>query len=275
MYVNERSGFDPLTDPYQGEFGGFGAGLSGGNPFETAQTAGLVSKDQLLASLTECAGRVVTTAIGSGRSAALDEAARCAWDQLWVIVSALPEAEREALLISITTDEAGNERSCSSALTSILGLPGEASAILCALGGDFWSRIRLRAGNELLAVWKARGGQRADADGGGWRVVDQTGTLIAVECDGDLVDPSVRCPWTVAGGGVEGGREPSRPRVRTAIARRSVAALRPVLTAKPLDQYKSGGEKPPWYKNKWVWIGGAVVLVGGTTAVVLARRRIG
>lgn len=51
-----------------------------------------------------------------------------------------------------------------------------------------------------------------------------------------------------------------------------------VLTAAPLTDeagdrdYKSGPQTP-WYKNKWIWIGGGVVLVGGVAAVVVSRRR--
>ena len=38
------------------------------------------------------------------------------------------------------------------------------------------------------------------------------------------------------------------------------------------DEYKSGSGTAPWYKNKWTYIIGGVVLVGGTAVVVIAKR---
>jgi hypothetical protein len=297
MYVKERAGYDVDTDPYAGVFGqivvgdghvgngggdyldpfyGFGANgpsLSGSNPFEVAQAAGLVSREQLTSAFTECAAQVAVAAIQGGRSAALDAAAECAWNQLWVIINAIPEPQREALLISINTTESGQERSCSSALASVLGIPGEIASILCVLGSGFWNRITRRTGDELLKIWKARGGRRPDAEGGGWRVVDPSGTLVAVDCDGSLFEPSVRCPWTVSGGGGGG--------TMVAKVKAISPAMRSMLTTigrgKPEDDSKdvekTGEPSSPWYKNKWLWIGVGAVAVAGTAGFVVMRRR--
>ncbi len=239
MYVNQRSGFDFVTDPYAGEFG--------------ALSDEMTSAAESLAS---CA----VEAIGSASAGAT-----CVWEKIKGIILAQPNAE--AILEAITNS------SCSSALSSI-GLPSEVSSAICVLGAQVWQRVQQMAADELYQLYRARGRERSPAEGGGFTLVDGAGTTVAVECpgviDGDgrptLFDPTGPCPASTVG------------KTLTIIAKKPVVSktmlpFRPVKTGD--STYKTddtGTAAKPWYKNKWVWIGAAVVLAGGTAAVVAVRR---
>ena len=265
VYVNARSGYDFLTDPYMGEFGALGA-----DPFTDPSrqvevgTGGGSSVDEsaLVDALVECAA----SGIRGGPGAVAD----CLWGKVRELLMTIPEVE--AALTMIVSS------SCSEAL-SALGLPSTASSAVCGLGADVWREVQRRARDELIAYREGRTSREArPVSEGGGTVIRVEGEEPRIACVADVEfgptvlgnpgDLAFRCP-----AGTGGVPQPGAPRIMAKLPSRTLSPMRLPFAqgAGTPDTYKSGA-KVPWYKNKWIWIGAAAVGLGATAIVVVRRR---
>lgn len=262
MYVNERSGFDFLTDPYQGEFGAL-----------SEDTTSAVA-----AALTPCAARALYD-----QSGAVD----CVWNALRGLIEASGDVQATLQMI-VSSD-------CATAL-AMLGLPSSVTSLVCAIPtiSSVWRAVQSRATSELSRIEGAvrsgeaeasynRGRDRTAAEGGGHTLVDAAGVEIAVRCPGYIKDIMYDAAGNIAGYAVqpEGDYPPgpcpqdARPKAGVAIVARPIVKTLPKLSfVRPgSSMYKADdATKVPWYKNKWFWIGTAAVLTVGGTVVVVSRR---
>ena len=120
MYVRERAGYDTITDPYAGTFGGLG----GDDGEEFGGTAELVE------------GAVISLAM----CAASRDPAGCIWNAIVALIEAQPDVQ--AILTTITAE------SCSAALTA-LGLSPDTVSLACLAGGSYWTAIQAKAQQKL------------------------------------------------------------------------------------------------------------------------------
>ena len=286
MYVNQRSGFDLVSDPYAGEFGAEGGpSLSPNNPFEQSG----FSVDSLISALTPCGITALLNPAG---------AADCAWNALRGVIEI--SADLPAILTTIIASD------CTTALTA-LGLPIEVTSIVSAIPtiGAVWSAFQAKARSELSRLQGAvaqvtyretydRGRDRTAAEGGGHTLVDASGTETGVWCPGYVQNIAYDANGDVAVLVMEmpkdypvGTRCPQdmKPRASTPTpvpgldwsrVKAKIFREPKVPLVRFVSKTDNGGAvvTKPWYKNKWVWIGAAVVLaVGGTAVVVVGRSR--
>lgn len=257
------------------DLAGLGAGEDGsGSGVSSAARA-------LVASLTPCALQAITDPSGAGN---------CAWNALRSLVEGLPDVQAGMSAIAYSD--------CASGLTA-LGLPLEVVSAVCAIPGvgTLWAAVQSRVKSELAriqgaakqAVYEAnygRGRDRTAAEGGGHTLVDESGAEIGVACPGYVKDiiydaagnasvyvldypkdypAGARCPES---------KTATKPGT-VAITPHTIVKQPPKLAfVRPGQDYKSGGTAAvPWYRNKWTWIGGTVLVVGGVTIAVASRRR--
>lgn len=265
MYVAQRAGYDVITDPYAGTFGALIQGRDAGDyeGFGSLDTAAII------AALTPCGITAISDPAAAGE---------CLWNAIQSIV-----ASDESLLTALTTSD------LTTALSAI-GLPSEAVSAAQAVPHvtQVWQIVQGRARLALQAISYARGVDRPAAQGGGHTLVDANGIVAAVSCPGvvqdfydetgALVGRTVQPPSYVNGNepcpqssssSTHSGMVAAPPRGRT-ITR----FMQPAAPA-PSDGDQEPGYKaaPRWYRNKWTYIVGGVVLVGGGVAYAAMRRR--
>ncbi len=253
-----------------------GYGVSG----EASVFSGNPAVDRLILTLTSCGLQAIVDPSG---------AANCAWNALRGVI---PASEDLQVTLSLVVDS-----SCATALAA-LGLPTE----ICSIPGVsvLWSLVQGKARLELERIVGAsrsasyeenyaRGRDRSATEGGGHTLVDAAGTEIAVRCPGYrktighdaagyptyvMEPPTEVLPGTLC------PRDVQEKQTGVAIVARPIVKKMPRFSLVPSDSFKSGEPEPepetrPWYKNKWVWIGTAAVLAGGTAVVVVYTRRDG
>ena len=206
--------------------------------------------------------------------------AACVWNNLMPVISSMDDGER-ILGVLASAD-------CTTALNAI-GIPAEASGIICGFGADVWRQIQARAYTELVRRWRERGTDRAE--GGGRTCVDVDGVVRGVWCDAvptEVIDASGKvighsmssegvypadgpCPGTgtfrIAPEPLSASRLLASARMFPGIPRLSSAALDLMVAQAGRDgalpDSPDDGTAPPtpktetvWYKSPWAIVGG-------------------